>query len=82
MRYAITPQVCDFISAAAPWLLGTAFEDGVVACRLCAARAKYINHTAWRALDLGETCDEDMVLAHKLPVELWSNITSDGLVEC
>lgn len=82
MGYAITPQVCDFISAAAPRLLGTAPEDGVVARWLCAAGAKFVNRRAWRALDLGETCDEDMVLAHKLPVELWSNITSDGLVEC
>ena len=82
MGYALTPEVCDFIAAAAPWLLDTAPEDGVVARWLFAAGTQFVNHKAWRALDLGETCDEDMVLAHKLPVELWSNITSDGLVEC
>lgn len=82
MGYGLTPEVCEYIAAAAPWLLDTAPEDGVVARWLFAVGTKFVNNPAWRALDLGEHCDENMVLAHKLPVELWSNITSDGLVDC
>lgn len=82
MGYGLTPDVCEYIAAAAPWLLDTAPEDGVVARWLFAVGTQFVHNPAWRALDLGEHCDENMVLAHKLPVESWSNITADGMVDC
>lgn len=82
MGYGLTPEVCDYIEAAVPWLLETAPEDGVVARWLFAVGTKFVNHPGWRSVNDGSACDQDMVLAHKLPAELWSNITRDGLVDC
>lgn len=82
MGYAMTYDICTFVVAASPWLLVTAPEDGVVARWMFAIGARLVNHLGWRSLDLGETCDVDMVVAHKLPADLWSNITENGLVDC
>lgn len=79
--YAVTADICRFISKAKPWLLTTAPEDGVVARWFLAVGAKFLNHPGWRALDLGENCD-NMILAHKLPIESWATISSDGTVNC
>lgn len=82
MGYGLTPEVCDFITAAAPWLLDTAPEDGVVARWLFAVGTKFVHHPGWRSISDKDPCDESMILAHKLPIELWSNITSNGSVLC
>ena len=82
MGYGLTYAVCDFINTAAPHLLDTAPEDGVVARWLFAIGTKFVHSTAWRAINDGEPCDEEMVLGHKLPIDLWPNITETGLVEC
>lgn len=82
MGYGLTYDLCSFVTTAMPWLLDTAPEDGVVARWLFAAGAKFVNHSAWRSIIDGEPCGVDMVLAHKLPPEKWSNISDAGTVEC
>ena len=82
MGYGLTPEVCQFIDTAAPYLLDTAPEDGVVARWLFAIGTTFVHSEGWRAIDNGEVCDEDMILGHKLPTDLWSNITEQGLVDC
>ena len=85
--YVLTADICYFIAKAKPWLLSTAPEDGVIARWFLAIGAKLVNHPGWRALDLGETCEDhgpgnDLILAHKLPSEVWANISSDGTINC
>lgn len=82
MGYGSTPEVCHFISAAAPWLLDTAPEDGVMAKWLFAIGADFVHCPAWRDMATNEPCDEDMILTHRMSDEQWASISSDGLVKC
>ena len=82
MGYGLTYDVCLFIAENEGTLLNTAPEDCVVARWLMALGAKFIDSPLWRDIALGEGCLTDMVLAHKLPVNLWSNITGTGEIEC
>ncbi|KAL3132142.1 UDP-Gal betaGal beta 1,3-galactosyltransferase, polypeptide 6 [Trebouxia sp. C0010 RCD-2024] len=82
MGYGLTYDVCIFIAGNEGHLLNTAPEDCVVARWLMAVGAKFIDSPHWRDIALGEGCEPDMVLAHKLPADLWSNITDSGTIEC
>ncbi|KAL3156439.1 galactosylxylosylprotein 3-beta-galactosyltransferase activity protein [Trebouxia sp. C0009 RCD-2024] len=82
MGYGLTYDVCTFIAGNEGQLLNTAPEDCVVARWLMAVGAHFINSPHWRDIALGEGCQPDMVLAHKLPADLWSNITDSGTIEC
>lgn len=87
MGYGLTYPACQFISAAAPWLVDTAPEDGVMARWLLAIGVKFVTSDAWRAMDgsmpdRGPPCDEGMVLTHKMPNEWWSRIAANGMLEC
>ena len=82
MGYAVTYPVCEFITIASPWLLDIAPEDGVLARWLFSIGANFVNSTAWRNMDEGPPCDEEMVLVHKLPHEQWLTIASNGLLAC
>ena len=82
MGYAITYPICEFIKVASPWLLDTAPEDGVLARWLFAVGAQFVNSTAWRNMDSGPPCDDEMVLVHKLPDDQWLSITPSGLLAC
>ncbi len=80
--YALTYDVCAFIAQNAGALLQTAPEDCVVSRWLYALGTTFVDSPLWRELALNESCDPDMVLAHKLPAELWSSIQDDGSVQC
>ena len=82
MGYGLTYDVCMFIAANEEQLLNTAPEDCVVARWLMALGTRFIDSPHWRDIALGEGCQPDMVLAHKLPAELWPNITESGTIEC
>ena len=82
MGYGLTYDACTFVSKNVDVLLNTAPEDCVVARWLFAIGARFIDSPRWRDIELGEGCQEDMVLAHKLPAELWKNITDFGVVQC
>ncbi len=82
MGYGLTYDVCLFVSSNVGSLLDTAPEDCVVARWLFAIGARFVDSPRWRDIELGEGCKPDMVLAHKLPAELWENITKSGLVQC
>ena len=82
MGYGLTYDLCSFVTTAMPWLLDTAPEDGVVARWFFATGARFVNSSAWRSIIGGEKCDTDMVLAHKLPPELWPSISDLGTVDC
>ena len=82
MGYGLTYDLCSFITAATPWLLATAPEDGVVARWVFATGATFVNLTTFRSIIDGEPCSDDMVLAHKLPAEKWPQISESGAVEC
>lgn len=82
MGYALTYPVCEFIANASPWLLDTAPEDGAMARWLFAIGASFVNSTAWRNMDDGLPCDEDVVLVHKLPDDAWTAIAPNGLLTC
>ena len=82
MGYGLTHDLCCFITAARPWLLDTAPEDGVVSRWLFATGAAFVNMSTFRSIIDGDACNDDMVLAHKLPAEKWPNISQAGTVEC
>lgn len=82
MGYGLTYDVCTFIAGNEKRLLNTAPEDCVVARWLMAIGTRFIDSPLWRDIALGDNCQPDMVLAHKLPAELWPNITDSGTVEC
>ena len=80
--YALTHDVCLFVASNTAYLMDTAPEDCVVARWLFAVGATFVNSSLWKDMFLGENCDDDMVLAHKLPAEHWTNISADGTVVC
>ena len=80
--YALTYDVCTFIAANTAYLMDTAPEDCVVARWLFALGARFVHSPLWRDMSLGESCQEDMVLAHKLSPGCWANIKHDGTVTC
>ncbi len=82
MGYALTYDVTVFIGTNSAFLLDTAPEDCVVARWLFAIGANFIHSPLWRDIELGQSCHPKMVLAHKLPANLWTQITADGLIEC
>ena len=82
MGYGLTYDVCLFIHRNKAVLLNTAPEDCVVARWLFAYGAQFVNSPHWRDIFMGDSCHEDMVLAHKLPPELWRNISDIGTVVC
>ena len=82
MGFGLTYEVCEYISAAAPWLLDTAPEDGVVAKWLFAIGTTFVHSTAWHPMDIGEPCDPDMILGHRLSAEQWASVNSKGIIEC
>ena len=82
MGYGLTYDVCLFIASNTAVLLKTAPEDCVVARWLFAIGASFIDSPHWRDIYMGDSCDREMVLAHKLPPELWANISDSGTVEC
>ena len=80
--YALTYDVCTFIAANTGFLMVTAPEDCVVARWLFAIGATFVHSPLWRDMGLGESCEHDMILAHKLPSPFWTNISADGTVKC
>ena len=82
MGYGLTYDVCSFIASNRPYLLNTAPEDCVVARWLFAIGAQFVDSPLWLDIFMGDSCTEDMVLAHKLPAELWNNISEAGTVPC
>lgn len=80
--YAITYDVCTFIAVNTAYLMDTAPEDCVVARWLFAVGATFVHSSLWRDMGLGESCEHNMVLAHKLPAAQWANISADGTVTC
>lgn len=80
--YALTYDVCLFVASNTAFLMDTAPEDCVVARWLFAVGATFVHSSLWKDMFLGESCENDMVLAHKLPAELWTNISADGTVMC
>lgn len=80
--YALTHDVCTFVASNTAYLMDTAPEDCVVARWLFAVGATFVHSPLWRDMFLGESCINDMVLAHKLPTEHWINISADGTVVC
>ena len=82
MGYGLTYDVCAFIASNRAYLLNTAPEDCVVARWLFALGAQFINSPLWLDIFMGDSCTDDMVLAHKLPPELWKNISDAGTVSC
>lgn len=82
MGYALTYDVTVFIGTNSAFLLDTAPEDCVVARWLFAIGANFVHSQLWRDIELGQSCHPEMVLAHKLPADLWAQITADGSVVC
>lgn len=82
MGYALTFDVCLFISSNTRFLMKTAPEDCVVARWLFAVGAQFVDSQLWRDIYMGDSCHPDMILAHKLPVELWDTIAANGSVVC
>ncbi|DBB14310.1 TPA: UDP-Gal betaGal beta 1,3-galactosyltransferase, polypeptide 6 [Trebouxia sp. C0006] len=82
MGYGLTYDVCVFIASNTAVLLNTAPEDCVVARWLFAIGADFIDSPLWRDIHMGDSCHTNMVLAHKLPPELWLTIVADGTVSC
>lgn len=82
MGYGLTYDVCTFIANNRPYLLNTAPEDAVVARWLFALGTRFVDSPLWVDIFMGDSCMEDMVLAHKLPAELWTNISEAGAVAC
>ena len=80
--YALTFDVCVFIAKNTDFLLRTAPEDCVVSRWMYALGATFYDSPLWRELANDEHCDADMVLAHRLPADLWANIHDDGTVDC
>ena len=82
MGYGLTYDVCMFIASNTAVLLNTAPEDCVVARWMFAIGAEFVHSPLWRDIHMGDSCHDDMVLAHKLPPELWSTIAVNGSVSC
>ena len=82
MGYGLTHDVCIFIASNTAVLLNTAPEDCVVARWMFAIGAKFVDSPLWRDIHMGDECHNDMVLAHKLPSELWTTIADNGTVTC
>lgn len=82
MGYGLTHDVCMFIASNTAVLLDTAPEDCVVARWMFAIGAEFVDSPLWRDIHMGDSCHNDMVLAHKLPPELWSTIAANGTVVC
>lgn len=82
MGYGVTYDACKFVASNTDVLLKTAPEDCVVARWLFAVGAEFIDSPRWIDIDMGDNCHSDMVLAHKLPSELWTAIADDGTVAC
>ncbi len=82
MGYGLTYDVCRFIAHNRPYLLDTAPEDCVVARWLFAIGVQFVDSPLWLDIFMGDSCKDDMVLAHKLPAELWTNISEVGTVSC
>lgn len=82
MGFGLTYEVCEYIVAAAPWLLDTAPEDGVIAKWLFAIGTQFVHSTAWHPMDIGEPCDPDMILGHRLSNEQWASVNSKGIIDC
>ncbi len=80
--YALTHDVCLFIARNTQYLLDTAPEDCVVSRWLYALGSTFVDSTRWRELANQEHCEPDMILAHRLPPELWVTIKDDGSVLC
>lgn len=80
--YAVTYDACVFIAANTRFLLDTAPEDCVVARWLFAIGVNFVHSPLWRDMGGGESCQPDMILAHKLPPPFWANISADGNVVC
>lgn len=71
-----------FVAADTGTLSRTAPEDCVVARRLFAIGAKFVDSPFWREMGIPEKCDRDMMLAHRLPAEARASIAEAGNVEC
>ena len=82
MGYGLTYDICLFVSGNAGVLMNTAPEDCVVARWLFAVGAEFVDSPRWLDIHMGDSCHPDMVLAHKLPTKLWSEIADDGTVKC
>ena len=82
MGYGLTHDVCMFIASNQAYLLNTAPEDCVVARWLFALGANFVDSPRWREIHMGDTYDPNMVLAHKLPAEIWGNISIAGTGVC
>ena len=82
MGYGLTYDACKFVARNTDVLLKTAPEDCVVARWLFAVGAEFIDSPRWRDIHMGDSCHPDMVLAHKLPPELWDDIADDGTISC
>ena len=82
MGYGLTHDICKFIATNHAELLNTAPEDCVVARWLFALGTQFVNSPLFLDIHMGDTCTDNMVLAHKLPAELWLNISEDGTVSC
>lgn len=82
MGYGLTHDVCEFIAINHAKLLNTAPEDCVVARWLFALGAQFVDSPLFLDIHMGDSCTDDMVLAHKLPAELWQNISERGTVSC
>ena len=82
MGYGMTYDVCQFIASNQAYLLNTAPEDCVVARWLFALGARFVDSPLWLDIHMGDSCTDDMILAHKLPAELWQNISEIGTISC
>ena len=82
MGYGLTYDVCTFIAANSGVLMNTAPEDCVVARWLFALGSDFVDSARWLDIHMGDKCHIDMVLAHKLPAELWESIADNGTVVC
>ena len=82
LGYGLPYDVCIFIASNTAVLLNTAPEDCVVARWLFAIGVDFIDSPLWRDIHMGDSCHNSMVLAHKLPPDLWYTIAADGTVSC
>ena len=82
MGYGMTYDICKFVARNTDLLMKTAPEDCVVARWLFAVGADFINSPRWRDIHMGDSCHPNMVLAHKLPPDLWNEIADDGTITC
>ena len=78
--YALTHDVCLYIAKNAGILLQTAPEDCVVSRWLYAIGTTFVDSSLWCDLAV-QKCEDDVVLVHRLPTDLWPTIADDGSVQ-